>query len=58
MPRVSWFLLLKFVHVMLAITAVGANITYAIWGARAKRGIPLAVIALFIVFDIVVKPNF
>lgn len=33
----NWFLLLKYIHVMLAITAVGTNITYAAWGARAKR---------------------
>jgi uncharacterized membrane protein len=26
--------LLKFVHVLLAITAVGSNITYAVWNAR------------------------
>jgi hypothetical protein len=34
---VNWFLLLKYIHVLLAITAVGANITYAVWGARAGR---------------------
>src|SRR5438132_13550342 len=31
----TWYTLLKFVHVLLAITAVGGNITYAIWNARA-----------------------
>ena len=31
------FLLLKWVHVLSAITAVGANITYGIWLARASR---------------------
>src|SRR5207245_5877702 len=30
----SWHSLLKFVHVLLAITAVGSNITYAAWNAR------------------------
>jgi len=30
----SWYNLLKFVHVLLAITAVGSNITYAAWNAR------------------------
>jgi uncharacterized membrane protein len=30
----SWYGLLKFVHVLLAITAVGSNITYAAWNAR------------------------
>lgn len=28
---------LKFIHVFLAITAVGANITYGVWLARAAR---------------------
>ncbi len=31
------FLLVKWVHVLSAITAVGANITYGIWMARASR---------------------
>jgi uncharacterized membrane protein len=31
----TWYALLKFVHVLLAIAAVGSNITYAIWNARA-----------------------
>ena len=30
------FLLLKWIHVMSAIVAVGANVTYGVWGARAK----------------------
>ena len=31
----SWYSLLKYIHVLLAITAVGSNIGYGIWGARA-----------------------
>jgi uncharacterized membrane protein len=31
------YLLLKYVHVLLAITAVGTNITYAAWNARSAR---------------------
>jgi Predicted integral membrane protein (DUF2269) len=31
------FLLLKWVHVMSAIVAVGSNVTYAVWSARAKK---------------------
>src|SRR5579864_5251954 len=31
------YLILKWVHVLLAITAVGANVTYGIWIARASR---------------------
>ena len=30
----TWYLLLKYIHVLLAITAVGTNITYAVWNAR------------------------
>lgn len=32
----SFYLVLKFIHVMAAITAVGANITYAIWIVRSR----------------------
>ena len=32
----SLYLVLKFIHVMAAITAVGANITYAIWIVRSR----------------------
>ncbi len=31
------FLLVKWIHVLSAITAVGANVTYGIWMARAAR---------------------
>lgn len=31
----SWYLVLKFIHIASAITAVGANITYGVWNARA-----------------------
>src|SRR2546429_2545653 len=33
----TWYSLLKFVHVLLAITAVGSNITYAAWNIRGAR---------------------
>lgn len=32
-----WFALLKWLHVLAAMTAVGANLTYGIWIARASR---------------------
>ena len=32
-----WFLLLKSVHVLSAITAVGANLTYGMWGVLGER---------------------
>jgi uncharacterized membrane protein len=35
---VSWYSLLKYVHVLLAMAAVGSNLTYGIWqGAIASR---------------------
>lgn len=33
----NWFLVLKTLHVLAAITAVGANLTYGVWGALGKR---------------------
>jgi hypothetical protein len=33
----SWYSLLKFIHVLLAIAAVGSNITYGVWNALAAR---------------------
>lgn len=32
----NWFLLLKSLHVLSAIVAVGSNVTYAVWSALAK----------------------
>lgn len=40
------YLTLKFVHVLLAITAVGANFTYGVWFARARRNPQFAEAAL------------
>lgn len=33
----DWFLLLKTLHVLSAITAMGANLTYAVWTVRAHQ---------------------
>ena len=33
----NWFLVLKSLHVVSAITAVGSNLTYGVWSALAKR---------------------
>lgn len=33
----TWYLALKYLHVVSAIVAVGANVTYGVWGALAKR---------------------
>jgi len=32
----SLYLVLKFIHILAAITAVGANITYGVWNARSQ----------------------
>ena len=31
------YLILKFIHILAAIVAVGANITYGVWSVRARR---------------------
>lgn len=33
----SWYNLLKYLHVLLAIVALGSNITYAVWNMLAAR---------------------
>jgi uncharacterized membrane protein len=33
----SFYLVLKFIHILAAITAVGANITYGVWNARVAQ---------------------
>ncbi|MEA2635237.1 MAG: hypothetical protein QOH92_2004 [Chloroflexota bacterium] len=41
----TWYTLIKYVHVLLAITAVGSNITYGVWktlGAREPAHAPFA----------------
>lgn len=40
------FLILKFFHVLLAIIAIGSNITYGVWFARAARNPESAVVLL------------
>ncbi|TMF50713.1 MAG: DUF2269 family protein [Chloroflexi bacterium] len=32
----SLYVVLKFIHILAAITAVGANITYGVWNARSQ----------------------
>ena len=33
----TWYLVLKFIHILAAIVAVGSNITYGVWNVRATR---------------------
>jgi hypothetical protein len=42
----TWYSLLKFVHVLLAITALGSNITYGVWKALSAREPAHALFAL------------
>jgi uncharacterized membrane protein len=42
----SIYLVLKLVHILLAITALGANLTYGVWFARANANPAFAPVAL------------
>jgi uncharacterized membrane protein len=33
----SWYLVLKFIHILSAVVAVGSNITYGVWNVRASN---------------------
>ena len=33
----TWYLVLKFIHILAAIVAVGSNVTYGVWNVRAAR---------------------
>lgn len=53
------FLLVKWVHVLSAITAVGANVTYGIWMARAAREpavLPFVLRSIKLIDDRVANP--
>ena len=53
------FLLIKWIHVLSAITAVGANITYAIWILRASREpvvLPFALRTIRLIDDRIANP--
>lgn len=53
------FLLIKWVHVLSAITAVGANITYGIWVSRAARRpevLPFVLHTIKVIDDRVANP--
>jgi uncharacterized membrane protein len=40
------YLIIKFAHILLAITALGANLTYGVWFARANMNPAFAPVAL------------
>lgn len=55
------FLLLKWLHVLAAIVAVGANITYGIWIVRASRQpdvLPFALRGVKLIDDRLANPSF
>jgi uncharacterized membrane protein len=55
------FLLIKWIHVLSAITAVGANITYAIWIVRASRQpvvLPFALRTIKLIDDRIANPTY
>ncbi len=57
----SLYVLLKFVHVLLTITAVGRNVTYGIWLARASRDpqhLPFALRGVKMLDDRIANPAY
>jgi len=58
---VTWYLLLKYLHVLLAITAVGSNITYGVWktlGAREPAHAPFALKGIAFIDNRVANPAY
>jgi uncharacterized membrane protein len=57
----SWYSLIKYLHVLLAITAVGSNITYAVWktlGAREPAHAPFALKGIALIDRRVANPAY
>jgi hypothetical protein len=58
---VTWYLLLKYLHVLLAITALGSNITYGVWkalGAREPAHAPFALKGIAFIDNRVANPAY
>jgi len=58
---VTWYTLLKYLHVLLAITAVGSNITYGVWktlGAREPAHAPFALKGIAFIDNRVANPAY
>jgi uncharacterized membrane protein len=58
---VNWFLLLKSLHVLSAIVAVGSNVTYGVWSALARRepaALPFALRGVKFLDDRVANPAY
>lgn len=57
----NWFLVLKSLHVLSAIVAVGANFTYGVWSALAKgepASLPFALRGIKLLDDRVANPAY
>ena len=55
------FLLLKWLHILSAIIAVGANITYGVWTARASRepkALPFTLRGIKVIDDLIANPAY
>ena len=58
---ITWYSLLKYLHVLLAITAVGSNITYGVWktlGARDPAHAPFALKGIAFIDNRVANPAY
>jgi hypothetical protein len=58
---VTWYLLLKYLHVLLAITALGSNITYGVWkalGAMEPVHAPFALKGIAFIDNRVANPAY
>jgi hypothetical protein len=58
---VTWYNLLKYLHVLLAITAVGSNVTYGVWktlGAREPAHAPFALKGIAFIDNRVANPAY
>jgi uncharacterized membrane protein len=56
-----WYTLLKFLHVLAAVVAVGANVTYGIWivaGSRDPKGLPFALRGIKRIDDRLANPAY
>jgi uncharacterized membrane protein len=55
------FLMIKLVHIMLAVTAIGANLTYGVWFARANAdpaAAPFAVRTIELIDSRIANPSY
>ena len=56
-----WYLLLKLLHVLAAVVAVGANVTYSVWianGSRDPKVLPFALRGVKLIDDRIATPAY